>query len=353
MSESLDGKSEASDSRMSDSLNAASDYHNDPFCEICPKTRRRNLKPDGFCNDCVQFLCTDCLRVHKELQGTRCHVIRRGDDMPKSMSEKPPKFDYSDIHQRSRKDQFCGRHKVLLCSQCVSVQHIDCPVESVDDACKTVPSSEIDVLYDKVSAFKSSLSSVDAQIGFFVTELGKEKVDSLKDAQDLKDKIIAKINKLFQDIKSEQESACKTRVSELDRDRNKIKEATENLKSALYEIETLKGTIVDTKVFLKIQEILQDVDQCKADVQKHSQTTKNVKMSFLPNKGMNNFLSSTFTMGSISLKACPPQVTISIPEIIFPNSPARPQPVSQGRTGRKQAVASGQVAGKTIQQSHT
>ena len=159
MAESLDGKYAASDdyrrsfhgSRMSDSLSMASDYYYDPFCEICAKTKKRNVKHEGFCKDCVQFLCKDCLNVHRNLQGTRGHVIRIGDDMPKSMADKPPKFDYRDFYQLSWKDQFCGTHKVLFCSQCVPLQHKDCPVESIDVACKSVPSSEINALYDKVN----------------------------------------------------------------------------------------------------------------------------------------------------------------------------------------------------------
>ena len=165
MAESLDGKYDTSDeyrrsiegSRMSDSLSMACDYHYDPFCEVCAKTRKRNVQHEGFCKECVQFLCKDCLNVHRNLEGTRGHVIGRGDDMPKSMADKPPKFDYCDVHLRSRKDQFCGTHRVLLCSQCVPLQHKDCPVQSVDDACKGVPTSEIDVLYDKVSDFQTNL----------------------------------------------------------------------------------------------------------------------------------------------------------------------------------------------------
>ena len=76
MAESLAGKEATSDeyrrsfkdSRMSDSLSMASDYHYDPFCEVCFETRKRNTQHEVFCKDCVQFLCDDCLRVHRKLQ---------------------------------------------------------------------------------------------------------------------------------------------------------------------------------------------------------------------------------------------------------------------------------------------
>ena len=355
MAESLDGKHAASDeyrrsfqgSRMSDSLSMACDYYYDPSCEVCAKTKKRNVKHEGFCNDCVQFLCEDCLNVHRNLQGTRGHVIRRGDDMPKSMADKPPKFDYCDVHQRSWKDQFCGTHKVLLCSQCVPLQHKDCPVESVDFACKSVPSSEIDALYDKLNDFKTNLSSVDAQIDLNITDLGKQSVDLLEDAQDLKDKSIAKIEKLFQEMASEIKATNKARTLDLAQGKKKLSNVIANLEEALDEIDKMKGNTVDTKLFIEIQNILKDVEQYKSDAEKLRAASINVKMSFIPDKRIKEFLTVSFKMGSISHDTSQPRIAISVPEISFPMSPARSLPVPQRRVGRTPTGASGQVASKT------
>ena len=283
MAESLDGKHAASDrmslqgSRTSDSLNMASDYHYDPFCEVCFESKNQNVQHDGFCKDCVQFLCEDCLRVHKKLQVSRRHMIQRGDDMPKSMADKPPKFDYCNDHQQTRKDQFCGAHRVLLCSKCVPLHHKDCPVKSVDEACKGVPSSEIHALYNKVSDIKNSLSSVVAQIDHNITELEKQQAGSLKDAQDLKDKVIAKIDKKFQDMTSEIKSTFKVKISDLGRCQNGLNDVITDLKSSLDDIDNLKGNTVDTKVFLKIQDILKDVELCKSTSDKLKPSAVNFK----------------------------------------------------------------------------
>ena len=295
----------------------------------------------------VQFLCKDCLKVHRILQAARGHVVQRGDDMPKSMADKPPKFDYCDIHQRTQKDQFCGSHKVLLCSQCVPLHHKGCPVDSVNNACKGVPSSDIDALYDKVSDFKTNLSSVAAQIDLNFTELGKQRVDLLKDAQDMKDKGIAKIEKMFQEMTSEIKSTYKARTFDLEQCKNKLSDVIENLEETLDEISKMKGTTVDTKQFLAIQDILKDVEQCKSDAEKQRPSSMNVKMLLIPDKSMKEFLATSFKMGSISLDTSQPLVAISVPEISLPMSSARSLRVAQGRSGRAPTGASGQVASKT------
>ena len=68
MADSLDGKRTVSEayrmshkgSLMSDSLSMTRDYLYDPFCEACYESRNRSIKHDGFCKDCVLFLCEDC-----------------------------------------------------------------------------------------------------------------------------------------------------------------------------------------------------------------------------------------------------------------------------------------------------
>ena len=350
MADSLDGQHVASaDYRMSGSLSMACDYYYDPFCEVCFETRNQNIKHEGFCNECNQFLCGECLRVHRKLQGTRGHVIRRGDDMPKSMADKPPTFDYCEVHQRFPKDQFCGSHKTLLCSQCVPLQHNDCPVESVHDACKGVSSSEIDALYETVSEFKTNLSSVVTQLDRNVTDLGQQKVNLLQNAQDLKDKGIAKIEKLFQEITSETKSTYKTYTSDLSRDKGKLNDLVEILESTLDDIDKMKGSTVDTKIFLRIQDILKEVEQCKSDAGKLRPSAMNVKwlcnvkLSFTLEKVFGELLSSSFKMGSISIDTSQPQVAILLPEISFPIS-HQSLPTLQGLSGRTSAGAKRHVA---------
>ena len=278
------------------------------------RPRKRNVKHEGFCKECVQFLCKDCLNVHRNLEGTRGHVIGRGDDMPKSMADKPPKFANCDVHQRSRKDHFCGIHRVLLCSQCVPTQHKDCPYRAWMMLVKGVPTSEIDVLYDQVNDFKTNLTAVVAQIELNVTGIGKQSEDLLKDAQDLKDKAIAKIEKLFHEMTSEIKSTSNVRTSEVIQGKNELSDVIGNLEETLDEINKLKGSTVDTKMFLEIQNILKDVDKCKSDAEKLRPSSMDVKISFIPDKKIQEFMSASTKMGTISLDTSQPNVAISVPK---------------------------------------
>ena len=111
---------------MAESLydkHGTSDEFNDPYCDVCAKFKNINVRPEGYCHDCYHCLCKDCLTVHSSLPSTSSHVIRTGQDMPKSQADKPPRFEYCDVHNRHRKDQYCTAHRVLLCTLCVPLNH--------------------------------------------------------------------------------------------------------------------------------------------------------------------------------------------------------------------------------------
>ena len=351
MAESLGGNDASSDeyqsllqsSRISRSLSLACDFYYDPFCEVCFEARNINVKHEGFCTECVQFLCEDCLIVHRKIQGTRGHEIQLGDEMPKSMADKPPRFSFCDTHLRSRKDKFCLTHKILLCSHCLSLHHNGCPVESVEDACRPIPSSQIDALYDKVRDFKTNLTSVIAELDLNITELGKLNADILKEVEDKKDKAMAKLDKLFQEMKTEAESTFQACISDIGRGSKKVANMIKSLDGALTDIHKLKGNAVEAKVFLQIQDILKDVEQCKSDAETLQLSPLVAKMTFIPDKWLEEFLSSTFKIGTMKIDTSEAGIAISVPEISFPMSIYQSLTVPQGSGAETSRGASGRV----------
>ena len=87
-----------------DSRHGTSDEYHDPFCEPCEEARGRNVKVHGFCKNCNQYLYTECHTTHEKLRATKGHVIQTGDDLPKSMAEKPPRYNACDDHPKLLKD---------------------------------------------------------------------------------------------------------------------------------------------------------------------------------------------------------------------------------------------------------
>ena len=76
---------------MASSLNhdTPCDETKDKCCDICFENDRLNVKAASFCDDCVQFMCTKCNRIHERLNAARGHVVKIGRNMPRSQADKP------------------------------------------------------------------------------------------------------------------------------------------------------------------------------------------------------------------------------------------------------------------------
>ena len=197
--------------RMADSLvsrHGASDEYHDPYCEPCDESRGKNVKVKGFCRNCNQFLCTECHIVHGRLMATKGHVIQTGTDMPLSMADKPPRYETCDDHPKRLKDQFCYHHRELICSMCSSASHSMCDTKSVEDTCKYIQLSEVDNLCDANKNYKSKLSKFLSYVDKHGSNLIDQRQTLLKDAQTAYDKIIAEINRSFQNMKTVIEAEC-------------------------------------------------------------------------------------------------------------------------------------------------
>ena len=303
-----------------DSRHGTSDEYSDPFCDTCYDSKRLTVRVYGFCKDCVQFLCSDCYNVHGKLQGCRHHEVVNGEDMPKSQADKPPRFEYCDAHPKLLKDQFCCEHKNLLCSMCSSSVHKDCSVKTVKDASASVDACETDALYDKIKSLKENLKSALPSVNKDIMKLKDQEQRMLDDAQKIYDQGIAKANKLFADIKAEIRTNCQCQISLVSRYQQKINDIVLKLESPLSDLEDMKSQPVDTKIFLRLQEVVGFVKKFTPELQDSRDSLKFISFSLMPNQLVQEFLASSFTFGTIQSSETNSEADIVVPEISFPLS---------------------------------
>ena len=321
---------------MADSTDAqhgASDEYIDPYCDPCFDAKGLNIKVYGYCQDCVQFLCSDCKIFHGKFNLARGHVIVRGPNMPQTQADKPPKFDNCDTHTTLLKNQFCSTHKRLICSSCFS-DHECCIVGHVKDVCKSMNTSEIDKLYDSVKSLRDQARAVTTSIETNMGEAKKQKKAILKEAQDLYDNFISKVNKLFQDMQSEIEANFRTQASLLFRHKEGLSDTIGKLDASLSAIDKLKGKPIDIKLFLELQEHVHDTNEITEGLKCLNESLHFADLSFVPSREIQDFLCLSDKYGSLSKKESKPGVDLLLQRIAFPSSPAGPTTVSVGMPGQ-------------------
>ena len=329
-----------------------SDDWNDPFCDICYEADNLNVKAASFCDDCVQFMCNKCYKIHERLNSTRGHVVKTGTAMPRSQADKPPRFSFCDEHPKHLKNQFCSVHKQLVCSLCSPLYHKNCSTGSVEDVSKSISSSETNDLYDIVSDMKSNLESSLTAVESNIDDLNGQKTIMLEQAQELYDEMVSKAKKWFDDEKSEIDTHYQEQLLVLKQNHTRINNTVSRIESSLRQIDILRSKPIDAKLFLRIQDILSDMKQYQDDFKA---PICNVQLSFVPSIQMQEFLSSSYTMGSVKLDKLKCEITI--PEVLYPVSstkqsragPANKVVAAAGkRESARQSVALTQLKGRKL-----
>ena len=340
--------------RMADSFNpdAVCDEWHDQYCDLCYEADDLNVKAASFCDDCIQFMCNKCYKIHERLSSTRGHVVKTGTAMPRSQADKPPRFSFCDEHPKHLKNQFCSVHKQLICSLCSSLYHKNCSTGSVEDVSKSISSSETNDLYDIVIDMKSNLESSLSAMKSNIDDLNGQKTIMLEQAQELYDKMVSKAKKWFDDAQSEIDTHYKSQLLVLKQNHTRIKNTVSRIESSLRQIDILRSKPIDAKLFLRIQDILSDMKQYQDDFKA---PICNVHLSFVPSKQIQDFLSSSYTMGSIKLDKSKCEITI--PEILYPVSstqqsracPANKVVAGAGKSqSARQSVALTQLKGRKL-----
>lgn len=313
----------------SEEEHGTSDEFLDPFCDICYKGKCINVRVYGYCKDCVQFLCSDCHVMHGNFQLAKGHVILRGANMPQSQADKPPKFENCDVHPKLLRDEFCSVHKVLVCSSCSSTNHDKCFVGSINDVCKDLNASEIDLLYNSIKTLQDQARSVNSSLEQNIQKLVEEKKKMLKEAQDMYDNIIAKVNKLFQELQSEIETAYKSQKMLILQQQENMDSLINRLESILTESEKFKGKPIETKLFLKVQELVATTAEIIKEFRAFGKSFCLKSLSFKPGKAFQDLLIHSVTFGAVVKYESKHGTDIIVADIMFPcsqNKQPKPTP---------------------------
>ena len=78
-----------------------------------------------------------------------------------------------------------------------------CKVLSVDDACKSISSSDITSTYDIISDLIENIKAVITSLETNIEQLKVEKADALEDVQDMYHKVRSKFNEIYEKFKQE------------------------------------------------------------------------------------------------------------------------------------------------------
>ena len=271
--------------------------------------------------------------------------------MPKSMADKPPKYDTCDDHPKHLKDQFCCDHGILICSTCRSNDHNKCNTKGVADTCQYIQQSEVDKLCDVKKAYKGQLfkflSAVDQQR----RKLIEQKKAMLNMAQIAYDKILADVKRSYQNMKIVIEAEYDSQEATLSQTKQEIKNQMTRVNAAEISTNKIRGSAINVNTFLSLQDSVSNMRDSVAAIESLKDSLHLTSLIFEPSKDVQKLLSQTLTFGSVIKPEVDFDIDVSSPDIRFPiqNKPVVGAVGTTNQSGRPRPAATpGQIKARPI-----
>ncbi|XP_060559306.1 uncharacterized protein LOC132719547 [Ruditapes philippinarum] len=105
------------------------------FCQPC-SSDGDTMVAIGYCQNCNEYLCAVCLKVHRKQAMSRNHIILDGDNMPKVSLPAVTPNACSEIctkHENEIVKYFCMSHDAVGCGDCMIINHKSCKVDRIQD----------------------------------------------------------------------------------------------------------------------------------------------------------------------------------------------------------------------------
>ncbi|XP_052759872.1 uncharacterized protein LOC128202774 [Mya arenaria] len=135
-----------------------------PLCEPC-RAEGKELEAHGFCNNCKEYMCPSCIKVHGKLTATKHHNVLAKQKMPTHYPSSRKPADVSGLelckdHPSEAIKFFCHEHGQLGCGDCIVLNHRRCKVDYIPEVASSfIASSKFKVIADEVAKVETVLNT--------------------------------------------------------------------------------------------------------------------------------------------------------------------------------------------------
>ncbi|XP_052799163.1 transcription intermediary factor 1-beta-like [Mya arenaria] len=173
------------------------------YCSPCEKGGG-HIAANSFCNNCDEYLCLSCVKVHRNMKVTQDHVVLSGDSMPYFHS--PNKADgkkgltgcteQCPSHSNEVIKFFCSEHDSLNCRDCIVVGHQTCKIDYIPDIAEGFrQGKDFESLNINIAKVDRDLENCDKLIETCLKTIEEEVAEELKQIREHRAEVVAYFDK--------------------------------------------------------------------------------------------------------------------------------------------------------------
>ncbi|XP_060579036.1 uncharacterized protein LOC132736009 [Ruditapes philippinarum] len=246
-------------SDFSTSFTQDSDEVQEMFCEFCNKQDNQYVPAEGFCEECLEYLCRTCLKYHRVYK--KSHTIKDKDNMPQDFC-----LEKCSVHQDELVKFYCQACKKFACAECKTQDHGNCSMISYLPALVQgiENSQETKELTENVDKLMKALENTEKYVNINMKYVASQETKILDTVMKKKKEILSVFekhqNKVIQDLDKKIEETLKRlkqekkeKIEKLQEDQNRLEKLLNNEENEIKKkIEIIKKD--DKKILQAITE---------------------------------------------------------------------------------------------------
>ncbi|XP_045178016.2 uncharacterized protein LOC123538115 [Mercenaria mercenaria] len=290
-----------------------SDELQEMHCEQCEKHFNKNITAEGFCVDCMEYMCQTCLNYHRIYMSQ--HALKDKDSMPQDFC-----FEKCTIHQNLLIKFYCSACKIFACSECKINSHINCEdvnhlptivygieqsdelqelTKNLDSISRELEDTKVKIesnikfvsvqeakakstikkrREEALSIFKEQQGSIiqrfNKEMSETIARLHKKRKDLMKQAAEKQRNFEMKIDKAENEVTREAGNAKNVDLKSLESIRKKNERLVRDLKIQMSDLTQNRNSGQRCKLFYTMKNIEQNMDNLKIGVNELKENNK-------------------------------------------------------------------------------
>lgn len=278
----------------------ASSEDTELICNTCYLQGNRN-DAEGFCQDCSEFLCGNCLRTHRKSPTTQKHVLIDKASMMKvrlPQSNKPGCTEVCRKHKSETVNFFCKEHDKVGCGKCMLIGHKTCSVEYVPDIAENFTSgAESHAVEKRINVLDTKISSVKQIMDKNNKEADLVHTTAVNEIKAFRKEVDAKLDKMEKLVLDECEKRKQKSVEVMKRLEDEFKTMKQRLEEARTKLHQPTKQAGD--LFVQTKLVGSRLKQLELDVDNAEARSRPKLYKFKPSQNINNSVIPQRPLGTL------------------------------------------------------
>ncbi|XP_040293314.1 transcription intermediary factor 1-alpha isoform X1 [Bufo bufo] len=203
-----------------------------PSQQVCTSCED-NAEARGFCVECVEWLCKNCVQAHQRVKFTKDHTVRQKEEVPPAVGANSQRPVFCPFHKKEQLKLYCETCDKLTCRDCQLQEHKEHRYQFIEEAFQS-QKVIIDTLIAKLMEKNKYIKFTGDQIQNRIHEVNQNQKHVEQDIKVAIFTLMVEINKKGKALLHQLEALAKERRMKLLKQQSEVDGFSKQLEHVVY-----------------------------------------------------------------------------------------------------------------------